>query len=171
MPRETVALAGGELVFETGRIARQAHGSVLLRYRETVVLATAVAADEPRPGIDFFPLTVEYRERMAAAGRIPGSFQRREGRISDAEVLASRLADRSIRPLFPATARQETQVLLTVLSADADVEPESLAIAGAAAALHLSDIPWAGPIAGVRIARTHGEWTLFPTRRERHAAE
>ncbi len=99
--RVQVDLPGGPLVLETGDVARQAHGAVVLRYRDNVLLATAVAADEPRPGQGFFPLTVEYRERFAASGRIPGSWLRREGRITDPEVLASRLADRTVRPLFP----------------------------------------------------------------------
>jgi polyribonucleotide nucleotidyltransferase len=166
-----VQVGGRQIRLETGRIARQAHGSVLVRQADTVLLATAVAADEPRPGVSFFPLTVEYRERMAAGGRIPGSYGRREGRISDHEVLVSRLADRSVRPLFPDGFRNETQIFLTVMSADAEVEPNGLAILAAAAALEVSDVPWHGPIAGVRIARLHGEWQLFPTRRQRAAAE
>lgn len=171
MQEVTVNTQGGAIRFETGRIARQADGAVVIRHRDTVLLATAVAAAEPKPGVDFFPLTVEYRERLSAAGRIPGAYQRREGRITDHEVLASRLADRSIRPLFPEDFTVETQVLLTVLSADDEVEPESLAIIGAAAALHLSSIPWEGPLAGVRICRALGEWHVFPTRGVRQAAD
>ncbi len=167
----TIATPAGEIQLETGRIARQAHGSVILRHRDTVLLATAVSAEEPPHRPSFFPLTVEYRERMAAAGRIPGAYGRREGRITDNEVLTSRLADRSIRPLFPSGYLCDTQVLLTVLSADKEVEPSSFAILAAAAALHISDIPWAGPIAGLRIARTRGVWEFFPTREQREAAE
>lgn len=166
-----IATPGGEIHLETGRIARQAGGSVVLRHRETVILAAAVAAREERPGQSFFPLTVDYRERMAASGRIPGSYFRREGRITDAEVLVSRLADRSVRPLFPEGFLLETQVLLTVLSADPEVEPSSLAILAAAAALHVSDIPWEGPLAGVRIARKSGQWHVFPSRLQRAGAD
>jgi polyribonucleotide nucleotidyltransferase len=162
---------GGPIRIETGRVARQADGAVILRQGDTVLLATAVAAPEPRPGQGFFPLTVEYRERMAASGRIPGSYLRREGRITDREVLVSRLADRTVRPLFPEGFLCDTQVMLTVLSADADLEPEALAIFGAAAALHVSDIPWQGPVAGVRIARAEGRWHVFPTRGVRERAE
>ncbi len=169
--RVQVDLPGGPLVLETGDVARQAHGAVVLRYRDNVLLATVVAAEEPRPGQGFFPLTVEYRERFAASGRIPGSWLRREGRITEPEVLASRLADRTVRPLFPRGFLCETQLMLTVLSADEEVEPESLAITAGAAALAVSDVPWRGPVAGVRVARVHGEWVLFPTRREREAAD
>jgi polyribonucleotide nucleotidyltransferase len=162
---------GGSIRIETGRVARQANGAVVVRHRDTVLLATAVAASEPRPGQGFFPLTVEYRERMAASGRIPGSYLRREGRITDREVLVSRLADRTVRPLFPDGFLCDTQVMLTVLSADAEVEPEGLAILGAAAALHVSDVPWHGPVAGVRIARADGRWHVFPSRALRERAE
>jgi len=171
MHEVSIDVAGRPLTLQTGKIARQADGAVVLRFGDTVMLAAACAAESPKPGQDFFPLTVEYRERLAAAGRIPGAYGRREGRITDREVLASRLADRTVRPLFPGGFVNETQVLLTVLSADDDVEPESLAIVGAAAALHLSAIPWDGPVAGVRIARVGGEWAVFPSRAQRRAAE
>lgn len=171
MYQEKIEWPGGNLILETGRLARQADGAVVLRHRETVILATAVAAADPRPGADFFPLTVEYRERLAASGRIPGAYGRREGRITDGEVLTSRLVDRTVRPLFSDGYFNEVQVLLTVLSADGEVAPEGLAILGAAAALHLSGIPWNGPVAGVRIARAWGEWHLFPTRAQRAAAD
>ena len=167
----TVETPGGDIHLETGRIARQADGAVVLRFRQTVILATAVAAPEPRPGVGFFPLTVEYREKLSAAGRIPGSYFRREGRITDAEVLVSRLVDRTIRPLFPKGFACETQVLLTVLSADEEVEPSGLAIVAAAAALEVSDIPFGAPAAGVRIARHAGQWSVFPSRRQRLGAE
>ncbi|MDQ7008460.1 MAG: polyribonucleotide nucleotidyltransferase [Acidobacteriota bacterium] len=167
----TIETPGGEIHLETGRVARHADGAVVLRHRDTVILATAVAASEPRPGVGFFPLTVEYREKLSAAGRIPGSYFRREGRITDAEVLVSRLVDRTIRPLFPKGFACETQVLLTVLSADEQVEPSGLAIVAAAAALEVSDIPFSGPAAGVRIARGAGKWKVFPSRRDRLGAE
>ncbi len=161
--------AGG-IGIETGRIARQADGAVVVRQGETVLLATAVSTT-PRAGLDFFPLTVEYREKMSAAGRIPGSYLRREARISDHEVIASRLADRTIRPFFPTAYRADTQVLMTVLSADREVEPASLSILAAAAALQVSDIPWQGPVTGLRIAHTASGWKIFPTRAERAGAE
>ena len=171
MEQVTIETPAGPVHLETGRIARQADGAVVLRHGETVLLATAVAAAAPRPGADFFPLTVEYRERLAAAGRIPGSYQRREGRITDEEVLVSRLADRSIRPLFPEQFTAETQVLLSVLSADGEVSPDEWAIFAAAAALHLSDIPWKGPLAGVRVVRALGQWRAFPPRALRASAD
>ena len=167
----SVAIEGHEIIMETGRIARQAHGSVLLRYGGTVLLATVVAADHPRPGAAFFPLTVEYREKMAAAGRIPGGFLRREGRITDAEVLTSRLVDRTIRPLFPGGYLNETQVCLTVFSADEQRAPDGVAILAASAALHVSTLPWRGPVAGVPIARVGGTWHLFPSRAHRLEAD
>lgn len=167
----TIELPGGPLRIETGRIARQAHGSAVLQHGQNVILATAVSAASASPGQSFFPLTVEYRERMAASGRIPGAYLRREGRITDHEVLTSRLADRTVRPLFPDGYRCDTQVMLTVLSADAEVEPEAFAILGAAAALHVSDVPWDGPVAGLRIARADGRWHVFPSRAVRARAD
>ncbi len=134
-------------VIEWGKIAQQANGAVLVRENETVVLVTVVADREPRAGTDFFPLTVEYRERFSAIGRFPGGYRKREGAASNHEILCSRLIDRSIRPLFPSVFRCETQVLATVLAADPDGDPVLLAIMGASAALHLSDIPWDGPVA------------------------
>ncbi|MEO6594887.1 MAG: polyribonucleotide nucleotidyltransferase, partial [Planctomycetota bacterium] len=124
--RATVRIAGTELIFETGRIARQAHGAVLARCGDNVVLATVTAAATPKPGQDFFPLTVEYREKFSAAGRIPGGFGRREGRITDHEVLCSRLIDRTIRSLFPDEFRNEVQVQVQVFSAEATSDLESL---------------------------------------------
>ena len=118
MHEVSIDVAGRPLTLQTGKIARQADGAVVLRFGDTVMLAAACAAESPKPGQGFFPLTVEYRERLAAAGRIPGAYGRREGRITDREVLASRLADRTVRPLFPGGFVNETQVLLTVLSAD-----------------------------------------------------
>src|ERR671927_550072 len=132
----SVTLAGGKtLSFETGRLAKQAHGSVLARLGDSVVLATAVANPDPREGIDFFPLTVDYREYTYAGGRIPGGFIKREGRPSEREILTSRVIDRPIRPLFPDGFLHETQIIAMVLSADPENDPNSLAIAGAAAAL------------------------------------
>ena len=170
---EAFTLDGRTVTFETGKVARQAHGAVVVRQGEAVVLATAVLGGPGRPGSDddFVPLTVEYREKLAANGRIPGSFQRREARISDDEILWSRILDRSTRPLFPKGMTREVQVQATVLSADARVEAGLLALLGAAAALHLSPIPWDGPIAGGRLSRSGGRWVAFPDPRERAAAD
>jgi len=170
--RGSARVAGAEIAFETGRIARQADGAVLIRQRDTVLLVTAVAAAEPRTGVDFFPLTVEYRERLSAAGRFPGGYRKREGRSSDREILAARLTDRTIRPLFPEGFRCETQVIATVLAYEPGTDPEALAITGAAAALHLSAIPFDGPVAALRVVRTAGgEWAAFPSVEEREGAD
>jgi polyribonucleotide nucleotidyltransferase len=169
--RGQVRVGGYDIALETGRIARQAHGSVLIRQGDTVILVSVVAADQPRAGVDFFPLTVEYRERFSAAGRFPGGYRKREGRISDHEILASRLVDRTIRPLFPEGFHNETQLQATVLSFEPGTDPEVLAITGAAAALHISDIPFHGPVAGVRVAKTaEGAWAVFPGALERAGA-
>lgn len=167
-----VTVGRWEIALETGRIARQADGAVLIRQGDTVMLVTAVAAAKPREGVGFFPLTVEYRERLSAAGRFPGGYRKREGRSSDREILACRLTDRTVRPLFPEGFTCETQVLATVLSYEPDTDPEVLAITGAAAALHLSDIPFDGPVAAARIALTSGgEWVVFPSKAERMGAK
>src|SRR5881398_1500712 len=138
----TVDLAGGKRIsFETGKLARQAHGAVVVRMGDNVVLATATANPDPREGIDFFPLTVDYREYTYAGGRIPGGFIKREGRPSEREILTSRMIDRPIRPLFPEGFRNDTQVIALVLSADTENDPYVLAINGAGAALAVSDIP------------------------------
>ena len=160
--RESVVVGGRPLTFETGRLAKLAHGSVLVTYGESAVLVTAVSSSE-RPGIDFFPLTCEYQEKTYAAGKIPGGFFKREGRLRDAEVLSSRLMDRPLRPLFPDGYRKDTQVIATVMSSDRENPTDVLAMCGASAALHLSDSPWHGPIAGVRVARVEGELVAFPT--------
>src|SRR5215472_3506635 len=160
--RESVVVNGKPLVFETGRLAKQAHGAVLVTYGESVVLVTAVSGDE-RPGIDFFPLTCDYVEKTFAAGKIPGGFFKREGRQRDEEILTSRLMDRPCRPLFPEGYRNDTQVIATVLSSDKDNPTDVLAMTAASAALHISDIPWNGPIAAVRVARVNGEFVAYPT--------
>ncbi|MFO0548220.1 MAG: polyribonucleotide nucleotidyltransferase [Polyangiaceae bacterium] len=160
--RESVMLGGRQLTFETGRLAKQAHGAVLLTYGETVVLVTAVATDE-RPGLDFFPLTCEFVEKTYAAGRIPGGFFKREGRQREEEILASRIIDRPLRPLFPDGFKKDTQVIATVLSSDKQNRADVLALTGASAALHISDIPWSGPIVGLRVGRKHGELVINPT--------
>jgi polyribonucleotide nucleotidyltransferase len=163
-----VELAGGKrLVFETGRMAKQASGAALVSIGDTVVLATAVASPDPREGIDFFPLTVDYREYTYAGGRIPGGFIKREGRPSEKEVLTCRQIDRPIRPLFPEGFRNETQVIALVFSADKENDPDVIAINAAAAALALSDIPFSTTVGAVRIGRVEGEFVINPTYAER----
>src|SRR5450631_4177941 len=165
-----VELAGGKrLVFETGRMAKQASGAALVSTGETVVLATAVASPDPREGIDFFPLTVDYREYTYAGGRIPGGFIKREGRPSEKEVLTCRQIDRPIRPLFPDGFRNETQVIALVFSADKENDPDVVGINAAAAALALSDIPFSATVGAVRVGRVNGEFVINPTYAERAA--
>ena len=154
---------GRPLIIEIGRVAKQADGAAWVRYGETVVLVTAVAARELKLETDFFPLTVDYQEKTFAAGKIPGGFFKREGRASEKEILTSRLIDRSIRPLFAEGLRCETQIIATVLSADRENDPDIVAMLGASAALHVSDIPFNGPIAGVRVGRIDGKWLVNPT--------
>jgi polyribonucleotide nucleotidyltransferase len=163
-----VELAGGKrLVFETGRMAKQASGAALVTTGETVVLATAVASPEAREGIDFFPLTVDYREYTYAGGRIPGGFIKREGRPSEKEVLTCRQIDRPIRPLFPDGFRNETQVIALVFSADKENDPDVVGINAAACALALSDIPFSATVGAVRVGRVNGEFVINPTYSER----
>src|SRR5262249_6948378 len=160
----SVALSGGKrLAFETGKLAKQAHGSTVVRMGDNVVLATATANTEPREGIDFFPLTVDYREYTYAGGRIPGGFIKREGRPSEREILTSRQIDRPIRPLFPDGFKCETQVIAFVLSADTENDPDVCAINGASAALTISDIPFHGPIGAVRVGLVNGQFIINPT--------
>ncbi|MFN3475938.1 MAG: polyribonucleotide nucleotidyltransferase [Candidatus Methylomirabilales bacterium] len=156
-------IEGRAFSIEAGKVAKFADGAVWVRYGETVVLVTATASKQPREGIDFFPLTVEYQERMYAAGRIPGGFFRREGRPHEKETVAARLIDRAIRPLFPKGFRQDVQIIAMVLSADQENDPDILAIGGASAALTLSSIPWGGPIGALRIGRIQGRFILNPT--------
>jgi polyribonucleotide nucleotidyltransferase len=154
---------GRPLSIEVGKLAKQADGAALVRYGETVVLVTAVAAKELKLDTDFFPLTVDYQEKTFAAGKIPGGFFKREGRPSEKEILTCRLIDRSIRPLFSEGLRCETQVIATVLSADRENDPDVVAMLGTSVALHVSDIPFNGPLAGVRIGRISGQWVINPT--------
>lgn len=140
-------LGGRKLVIENGKMAKQANGAVLVRYGDTVVLVTATASAEPRQGVDFFPLTVDYEEKMYAAGKIPGGFIKREGRPSNDAILCARLIDRPIRPLFPKGFRNDVQIVATVMSVEQDNAPELAAMIGASAALSVSDIPFMGPIA------------------------
>jgi len=154
--------AGRPLILETGKIARQADGAVLATYGETVVLATVVSAKEPKPGQDFFPLTVNYQEKTYAAGKIPGGYFKREGRPSEKETLVSRLIDRPIRPLFPAGYKNDTQVVVTVMQHDLENDPDVLSMVAASAALTLSGVPFMGPIGGARVGYINGEYVLNP---------
>ncbi len=169
--KESIKLGGGELVVETGKVAKQADGSVVIRFGDTMILVTAVSARTAKEGLDFFPLTVEYKESSYAAGRIPGNYFRREGRPSEKEVLTCRLIDRPVRPLFPDGYRFETQIVGTVLSADSDNDPDVLTITGASLALYLSDIPFENPIAGVRIGLIDGKYLVNPTYDERRESQ
>ena len=148
---------------ETGKLAEQADGAVLVRYGDSVLLATATASREPREGVDFFPLTIDYEERMYAAGKIPGGFIKREGRPHDHEILAARIIDRSIRPLFPEGFKNEVQVYVYVVSADQENDSDVLGLVAASFALNASKIPFLAPIAGVRVGRVQDKWILNPT--------
>src|SRR6202040_1528141 len=147
---KNIEAAGRALSIETGRVAEQANGAEIIRQGDTVVLSTAVMSKEPREGIDFFPLTCDYEEKLYAAGKIPGGFIRREGRPSEQAVLNSRLIDRPIRPLFPKDFRNDVQIVATVLSVDQDADPATMAINGASLALSISPITFQGPIGAVR---------------------
>src|ERR671926_549100 len=165
--KESIKLCDKELTVESGRVAKQADGSVVIRYGDTMLLVAAVGAPTAREGIDFFPLTVEYRESTYAAGRIPGNYFRGEGPPNEKEPLPSRLIDRPCRPLFTEGFRNETQVIATVISADPDNDPDVIAITGASCALYLSDIPFPNPIAAVRIGLIEGRYIINPTYDER----
>jgi polyribonucleotide nucleotidyltransferase len=161
-----VEIGGRKFSIETGRFAKQANGAVMVRYADTMVLVTAVAAEEVKEDQDFFPLQVEYREKTSAAGKIPGGYIKREGRLSEKEILSSRLIDRPIRPLFPETFINETQVIAFVLSYDGENDADILAATGASAALMISDIPFNGPISEVRVGRINGEFIAYPTHQQ-----
>ncbi len=161
--REEVEWGGRTLKLETGRIARQADGAVLAQYGETSVLATVVAEREADPSKDFFPLTVNYQEKAYAAGKIPGGYFKREGRPAERETLISRLIDRPIRPLFAPGFKNETQIIITVLSHDMENDPDVVAMVAASAALTLSGLPFLGPIGASRVGYAHGQYILNPT--------
>src|SRR5512141_3202489 len=161
--RVQVEFSGRTLSIETGKIAKQASGAVIVRSGDTIVLVTAVATKSAKEGQDFFPLTVNYQEKAYAGGKIPGGFFKREGRPSDNETLTCRLIDRPIRPLFPECFLNETQIMATVVSADKDNDPAILSMIGASAALEVSDIPFIGPIAGVKVGRVNGELIANPS--------
>src|ERR1700716_2863894 len=159
---KNVEVAGKRLSIETGRVAEQANGAVILRQGDSVVLSTAVMGKEPRAGIDWFPLTCDYEEKLYAAGKIPGAFMRREGRPSETAILASRLTDRPLRPLFPDGFRLDVQVVSTVLSVDQENDPTILSINGASTALVISDIPLQGPVGAVRMGHLDGHLIVNP---------
>ena len=157
---------GREITIETGRLARQADGSVTVSIGKCMLLATVVANKEPKEGQSFFPLTVDYQEKFASAGRIPGSFFKREGRLSDYEVLISRLIDRALRPLFPDDYLCDVQVLVTLISSDPEIMPDAMACLAASAALAVSDVPIKEIISEVRVGRVNGQFKINPTRSE-----
>src|SRR4051812_26058807 len=164
MVNKTVAqLGSAQIHIETGKLAKQADGAVTVRLGETIVMVAAVAAIKAKPGQDFFPLTVDYKEKAAAAGKFPGGYFKREGRPTEKEILTCRLTDRPIRPLFPKGWYNEVQVQSVLLSADGENDPDILSIIGASAALMVSDIPWAGPIGAVRVGRVKGAFVANPT--------
>jgi polyribonucleotide nucleotidyltransferase len=169
--QQRVQCGGKEILLETGKIAKQADGSVWVRMGDSIVLVTAVSAKERKEGIDFFPLTVDYQEKLFAAGKVPGSFFRREGRPTEKETLVSRIVDRSCRPLFAEGYSNETQIIASVISFDQENDPDVLALTGASAALQLSDIPFQGPIAGVRVGRINGQFVANPTLAQRAEAD
>src|SRR5271166_1513666 len=166
-----IDLDGLKISLETGKIAKQANGAVVVRSGDSVVLITACAADEPKPGASFFPLTVDYREYTYAAGKFPGGFVKREGRPSEKEILTSRLIDRPIRPLFPEGFQHETQVIAMVLSADPERDPSTLAMIGAGAALAISDIPFFNILGAVRVGLIDGKMVPNPTYSETREAD
>src|SRR5690349_2708848 len=168
--RQDIRLGARTLSLETGKLAKQADGSVIVRLGDTMVLVTACHAANPREGIDFLPLTVDYRELTYASGRIPGGFFKREGKPPEKEVLTSRLIDRPIRPLFAEGWRYETQIIALVLSADTENDADVLAITGASAALALSEVPFQKTIAGVRVGMADGEYVINPTFEQRKAS-
>src|SRR3954465_15016914 len=167
MHTREISVGQNTLRFETGKLAKQAHGSVIVRLGDSVVLVTACHSANPREGIDFLPLTVDYREYTYASGRIPGGFFKREGKMAEKEVLTSRMIDRPIRPLFPAGWRFETQVIGLVLSADQENDTDVMAITGASVALALSDIPFQKTIAAVRMGLVDGQYVVNPTFKQR----
>src|SRR5580658_429381 len=164
--RVTALVGGNEMIIETGKLAKQADGSVTIQLGETIVLVAAVAASKAKAGQDFFPLTVDYREKAAAAGKFPGGYFKREGRPTEKEILTCRLTDRPIRPLFPKGWFNEVQVQSVLLSADGENDSDILTIIGASAALMVSDIPWAGPLGAVRVGRIGGKFVANPTHAE-----
>src|SRR5437660_12421856 len=163
LEKTSVQVEAQRIHIETGKLAKQADGAVTVQLGETIVLVAAVAAPKAKPGQDFFPLTVDYREKAAAAGKFPGGYCKREGRPTEKEILTSRLIDRPIRPVFPKGWYNEVQVQCLVLSADGENDPDMIALVGASLALMVSDIPWAGPLGAVRVGRVNGQFIANPT--------
>src|SRR6516225_9208258 len=161
--KATAPIGDKQIIIETGKLAKQADGAVTVQLGETIVIVAAVGAAKAKEGQDFFPLTVDYREKAAAAGKFPGGYFKREGRPTEKEILTSRLIDRPIRPLFPKGWYNEVQVQSLLLSADGENDPDMLAVVGASAALMVSDIPWAGPLGAVRVGRINGQFVANPT--------
>ena len=164
-------IAGRPFVVEIGKMAELAGGACLVRYGETNVLCTATMAAKPREGVDFFPLSVDFEEKLYSVGRIPGSFQRREGRASEKATLASRVIDRPIRPLFPKDMRNDVGVVATVMSVDPDCSPEITAMLGVSIAISISEIPWEGPVSGVVVGMIDGEYIINPTAEQKEKSE
>src|SRR5277367_4606355 len=162
---------GREITIETGKLARQADGAVVLRMGNTMILATVVANQEGKEGADFLPLSVDYQEKFAATGKIPGGFLKRESRLSDYEILISRLVDRAVRPLFPDDYHAETQINIQLISGDSNALPDALAAFAASSALSVSDIPFQGPISEVRVARVDGQYIINPTLEQKEKAD
>ena len=161
---KTITLNDGRVItIETGKLARHADGSVVVRMGNTMLLATVVAREEAKEGVDFLPLSVDYQEKFAAAGKIPGGFLKREGRLSDHEILTCRLVDRAIRPMFPSDYHSDIQVMISLISADPDSKPDALAALAASSALSVSNIPFNGPISEVRVARVEGKFIINPS--------
>ena len=169
--KATAPVGDKQIIIESGKVAKQADGAVTVQCGETIVIVAAVGATKAKEGQDFFPLTVDYREKAAAAGKFPGGYFKREGRPTEKEILTSRLIDRPIRPLFPKGWYNEVQVQSIVLSADGENDPDVLAIVGASAALMTSDIPWAGPLGAVRVGRVNSQFIANPTHSQMHDSD
>ncbi|MBQ1241725.1 MAG: polyribonucleotide nucleotidyltransferase, partial [Oscillospiraceae bacterium] len=167
----TMDLAGRPLTLEVGKLAELANAAVMVTYGETSVLVTATAAARPRDGIDFFPMSVDFEEKMYAVGRIPGSFNRREGRPGEKGILTARVIDRPVRPLFPSDFRNDVSIMATVMSVDHDCSPEIAALIGTSAALAISDIPWNGPIGSLKVGLVDGELVLNPNAEQRKVSD
>ncbi len=163
--------AGRPLKIETGKMAQLANGECLVRYGETTIHVAATAAAKPRDGIDFFPLSVDFEEKLYSVGKIPGSFLKREGRPTDKAILVCRMIDRPIRPLFPKDMRNDVSIVCTVMSVDPDCSPEIAALVGTSVALSISDIPWDGPISGVSVGLIDGEFIINPTAEQRKLSQ
>ena len=162
---------GREITVETGKLAKQANGSVVVKLGNTMILATVVANEDPVEGVDFMPLSVDYQEKFASTGKVPGGFLKRESKLSDYEVLICRLVDRALRPLFPSDFHAETQVMISLMSGDSEALPDALAAFAASSALSVSDIPWQGPISEVRVARVDGNFVINPSASQKEQAD